>query len=304
MRFPYWLILSISLIAGLGLVMVGIFIGPSLLSGSRGNPPRTQDVRVTGTPVVWAGFPTQAAAPTRLPTSAPPSTAPPTPTETVRATPQPPCNAAEFVSDVTVPDGTTLRLGQEFDKTWRLKNAGSCTWDRHYDLVFIKGSPLTAQTVVPLSGPVYPGEVVDLTVQMAAPDKPGSYSGYWMLRDGDDQHFGIGKGAIGMFWIAVDVTESGAPEPGDPDGDAEKAAEAARQFLASQLGASPNEIVVLGVESARWFDTCLGIELGAAFDCRPVPEGIPGYRVQLKRGSNLYEARTSLSGSYVYWKTV
>src|SRR5512143_3278895 len=38
------------------------------------------------------------------------------------------CDWAQFVADVTVPDGTSYAPGTTFTKTWRLKNIGSCTW--------------------------------------------------------------------------------------------------------------------------------------------------------------------------------
>ncbi len=50
------------------------------------------------------------------------------------------CNNSSFVSDVTVPDGTVLPPGQNFDKVWAVKNTGSCTWDDGYALIYIGGS--------------------------------------------------------------------------------------------------------------------------------------------------------------------
>ncbi|HSR20131.1 MAG TPA: NBR1-Ig-like domain-containing protein, partial [Anaerolineales bacterium] len=38
------------------------------------------------------------------------------------------CNNAAFVSDVTIPDGTILKPGEKFTKTWRIYNSGSCSW--------------------------------------------------------------------------------------------------------------------------------------------------------------------------------
>jgi hypothetical protein len=50
------------------------------------------------------------------------------------------CDNADFVTDVTVPDGTVLDPGETFTKTWRLKNAGTCSWTPSYAHVFIWGS--------------------------------------------------------------------------------------------------------------------------------------------------------------------
>jgi len=35
------------------------------------------------------------------------------------------CDWAQFISDVTVPDGTKYEPGATFKKTWRLKNIGT-----------------------------------------------------------------------------------------------------------------------------------------------------------------------------------
>lgn len=45
------------------------------------------------------------------------------------------CDWAQFITDVTVPDGTKYEPGETFEKTWRLKNIGTCTWTISYSLV-------------------------------------------------------------------------------------------------------------------------------------------------------------------------
>ena len=55
-----------------------------------------------------------------------------------------PCDRAEFVSDETIPDYTTLAPGEVFIKTWRLKNIGTCTWTNAYRVVFESGNALGA----------------------------------------------------------------------------------------------------------------------------------------------------------------
>ena len=42
---------------------------------------------------------------------------------------------AQFVTDVTVPDGTKYDPGATFTKTWRLRNVGTCTWTTAYTMV-------------------------------------------------------------------------------------------------------------------------------------------------------------------------
>ena len=49
------------------------------------------------------------------------------------------CHSSAFVADVTVPDDTVFNPGDDFDKTWRIQNTGTCSWDDGYNLVFVSG---------------------------------------------------------------------------------------------------------------------------------------------------------------------
>ncbi len=150
---------------------------------------------------------------TAAPTSAPPQptsthtqppTATPPPTSTVPPTPTPkPCNLAAFVKDVTVKDGTVLKPGEHFTKTWRLKNAGTCTW-QNYSLVFDHGDAMGGAAAVPISASVAPGQAVDVSVDLVAPSDEGTYEGYWKIRDDKGVVFGL-KGDR-AFWVKIKVT--------------------------------------------------------------------------------------------------
>jgi hypothetical protein len=154
----------------------------------------------TPTPTLPATLPPSAIPPTPTATTVPPTPVPPT------ATPIPiPCNHAEFVKDVTVPDGTSLPPGEEFIKVWRLKNIGSCTWDRDYSLVFVSGDRMNASRSVPIGDTVRPGEKIDVSVDYVAPDHAGRYRSLWMLSNASDKVFGIGKNADRAFWTQIQV---------------------------------------------------------------------------------------------------
>ncbi len=133
-----------------------------------------------------------------------------TPTATPFNTPPtlPPsgCDRASFVADVTVRDGTPFAPGQAFTKTWRLKNAGTCTWTKDYALVFYGGEPMGAPTLVNLPWPVAPGAMIDLTVNAVAPASPGQYRSDWVLRNASGGLFGIGANANKPFWMLINVT--------------------------------------------------------------------------------------------------
>jgi hypothetical protein len=95
--------------------------------------------------------------------------------------------------DVTIPDGTPMSPGQEFVKTWRIRNTGICTWNTSYKAIFSYSSPpnvtMNAQPI-PLDRLIAPGEEVEVSVQFTAPSTPGRYVGYWQMVNGQGIPFG------------------------------------------------------------------------------------------------------------------
>lgn len=161
------------------------------------------------------------AAPAEPPTAAPSDTPPPSSTATLTATPTltltpRPCNQATFVTDVTIPDGTELPPNDIFIKTWRLKNVGTCSWTTSYALIFSSGDQMNGPAVQQLTQVVNPGETVDISVELIAPTTPGTYRGYWRLRDASGNSFGLTNG--NDFWVEIKVVESptAAPPPLTP----------------------------------------------------------------------------------------
>jgi hypothetical protein len=157
----------------------------------------TQEVLVTPTftPTTPPLTPTTAVIPTDTPK---PPTITPTPV---------PCDAAEFVSDVTVKDGTVFSPGAEFVKTWRLRNIGSCTWNRDYELLFYKGDQMSEARAFDLPKIVGPGDRVDISVDLVAPDEAGIYRAEYILSNDEGDTFGIGEGANQPFWVKIKVEE-------------------------------------------------------------------------------------------------
>lgn len=155
-------------------------------------------------------------APTAVPTEAPshtpaPSAVPATATQPASPTPLP-CNWARFVADVTYPDGSAVEAGVSFTKTWRLRNVGSCAWTTGYTLIFDHGDRMGAPVDVNLPHTVAPGEAVDLSVALTAPDTAGTYKAYFRLRSDSGEVFGIGNDQLGAFWAEIQVAEP-SPTP-------------------------------------------------------------------------------------------
>ncbi len=114
----------------------------------------------------------------------------PTETPTITATPTGIiCDAMEFVSDSSVPDGTQMTPGQQFVKTWKIKNTGTCTWTQGYNLIFAYGSKLGGQTTA-LTGDVQPDAETEVSINLTAPNSPDTYSGYWRLTNNNGSPFG------------------------------------------------------------------------------------------------------------------
>ncbi len=146
-----------------------------------------------------------------------------TPTQTVAPatnTPQPPtataqpptakptpCYWAQFVKDVTIPDGTEIDAGDPFTKTWRLKNIGACSWNTGFDLVFVSGNAMDSDAAVDFPENVQPGETVDVSVDFIAPEDEGEYKSNWKLRSDTGVVFGLGVDQNSPFFALIEVPE-------------------------------------------------------------------------------------------------
>ncbi len=147
-----------------------------------------------------------AAQPTIQPTSAPANTAVVPPTETPL-----PCNQAFFISE-TILDGTEINVGQDFDKSWRLKNVGTCTWNTNYKMIFADGDKMGGPSSKNLTISVAPGEQYDFLVDLKAPNTAGTYKGYWKIADDQGNIF------VHNLWVEIKAKAILAPPPvGKPD---------------------------------------------------------------------------------------
>ncbi|KAK0466362.1 uncharacterized protein EV420DRAFT_1261217 [Desarmillaria tabescens] len=112
---------------------------------------------------------------------------------------------ADFVGDVTAPDGQVFPPGAEFMKCWRMKNSGLNNWEENTQLVFVAGESFIRDSgsYVMHVGPVDAGDEVDVwTGELKAPEVPGRYIGYWRLKNGST---GLLFGE--SIWIDVVVAE-------------------------------------------------------------------------------------------------
>lgn len=164
--------------------------------------PDVMVIQTSAAQTVVANFTLTAAAftPTSPPTTEPPTatvTAPGAPTETatllpggVTATPVL-CDALIYDAatiDVNVPDNTEMQIGQEFVKTWLVRNNGSCTWGAGYKLVFSSGDQLSG-VAQPFNAVVAPGQEVEVSVNFKAPTAAGVYVSSWQMANANGTPF-------------------------------------------------------------------------------------------------------------------
>jgi hypothetical protein len=123
---------------------------------------------------------------------------------------------AAFISDVTITDNSELFPGEMFIKVWRLENTGTCIWTSEYQLSFFGGDRMGGELDIPLVGEVAPGEQVEVSVDLVAPEQPGVYQGLWKLRNAQSAFFGIGPTGDLSFWVKIVVLaplETATPTP-------------------------------------------------------------------------------------------
>lgn len=167
-----------------------LMLGASGCSMFRGGPPPTPLPTITPVPQV-------------IPTWTPIPTATPEPTPTaVAAITSTDCRlGSAFVSDVTIPDNTKVKAGQEFTKTWQLRNTGSCPWGDGYFLVFAGKERMSAPDRVPVPATA-PGGTAEISVTFTAPAEVGSHRSDWQMwvsNSEQGERFGT------VVYVVVDV---------------------------------------------------------------------------------------------------
>jgi len=108
------------------------------------------------------------------------------------------CDDAKWVADVTVPDGTETTPGQDFVKTWKIKNTGSCTWGTGYTIIHGYDEKMEG-VAEPFTIAVSPGEEVEISVRFKAPAGTGEHRSYWRMQNATGSTFGE------FFYVSIVV---------------------------------------------------------------------------------------------------
>jgi hypothetical protein len=161
---------------------------------------------ITETPAATA-FPTQTpfatqAGNTPIPLVSPTS-APVNPNSKVE------CAKASLESE-TVVDGKIFKPGEQFTKTWTIKNISTCVWDTTYKIVFWDGDILGGGYVYQLPQVTGPGQTIPISLVLTTPTTPGTYRSEWKLQTPDNINFGVGLYQA-AFWTEIVVANPNTP---------------------------------------------------------------------------------------------
>ncbi len=196
---------------------------------------------------VSAGASTPAVPATTAPTSIP-LTSQPASTATAAAVDTACTNNSDFVADVTVPDGTALALGQTFNKIWRMRNNGTCSWLGGYQLVFVSGEAMAAMTAIAVPYTA-PGATADLVVAMTAPNTTGTHTGRWRLKAAGGTTFGD---AVTVNINVIDNSQPPSnPPPSNPPPSNPSTSCSGSPSIES-FSASPSSITAGGSSTLNW----------------------------------------------------
>ncbi len=124
-------------------------------------------------------------------------------------------NSMSFVADLNLDDQdmTTppvMTPGQAFVKSWRVRNSGTCPWGADYLLLFINGNRVEAAMgaqPLPIGRTVQPGETIDLSMSLVAPNVYGVFQAFFQMRDNTGRLFGE------VIWAGIQVPSPTPPTP-------------------------------------------------------------------------------------------
>jgi hypothetical protein len=113
---------------------------------------------------------------------------------------------AQWVSQ-SVADGANFAPGETFTMTWRLKNVGTSTWTPAYMIRFFSGNAFGASNEITLGREVPPGESIDITIKMKAPNTLGGYRSDWVMSNSYRRNFNA------PVFLKINIATPATPTP-------------------------------------------------------------------------------------------
>ena len=101
-----------------------------------------------------------------------------------------PCYKLLFDRDVTIPDGTQMKDGETFTKTWSVINNGGCAWAPGFTFNNVGGDAMRGKPLK-LIEPVSVGAKHELSIQLIVPSgENGLIQSSWRMADANGSYFG------------------------------------------------------------------------------------------------------------------
>lgn len=225
-----------------GIILMTAFVVVLLLVNM---PAQSGEIAPTAQASLTAGTPLSAETPSPHPTNSTLTQEPIFITMTANAVPSI-LDVVHFVGENHA-DGTNVAPGEIFTKTWKVQNTGTTTWTTGYSYVMTDASyPLgesqghPPQINIPCE--VKPGETVEISADITAPQTDSIYEVHYKLKNSDGQYVS-GDGYEIWFKIAVGNVSIVAP--------AEKPSNVTLQLINIQKDATTTTADIC----AQWPDT-------------------------------------------------
>ncbi len=187
---------------------LGFFMFMILVSGCSSTPDPIP-VSPMNTPDIVIAHTAQTASSTPLPTEIKPTLTP---------TIAPVQDSSHLLNDKALfvgenyPDYSILNPGEEFVKTFEIKNIGASSWTKLYSLKLAPSSAgiiLNSPEEVVFPSATAPQEIVSISIELAAPTTPGTYTVSWNLMNEFDEIIPIGGGDT--VWATIMVCDPDQP---------------------------------------------------------------------------------------------
>jgi hypothetical protein len=99
------------------------------------------------------------------------------------------CYSSALVSE-TIPAGSRMTPGEAFEKTWTIKNTGTCDWTRDFFFDYVGGYDFQGADRVRITKKITPGSTVEISMSIDAPNDPDTYTGSWQMATDGGNFFG------------------------------------------------------------------------------------------------------------------
>ncbi|MBI3168367.1 MAG: hypothetical protein HYZ22_07815 [Chloroflexi bacterium] len=101
-----------------------------------------------------------------------------------------PCFNLLYIDDVTIEDGTRMKPGEKFTKTWLVQNIGGCAWRPGFSFQHVGGDSMRGSPVI-LTEAIPTGAKREISVDLVVPSGiNGVIESAWQMADESGIFFG------------------------------------------------------------------------------------------------------------------